>query len=691
MKKALIALLAVAALMVACKPEVVKVSRIQLSQTEASIVVGESLTLKTIISPSDAENQQLAWTSSNEAVATVADGKITAVKEGTATIKAASTDGSNVTAECAVTVVKKAIPVTSIALDESEMSLKPGETLQLTAVVSPKDATVQAVNWRSSDSSVASVDQNGLVTALAGGSANITASATDGSNVASDPCVITVLEAKPMFAKYKNIRLYQGQNLSNETTVWVYYGEETDWANREIIYAPNATCKSSNEGVITVAKVSEDEDEDFSVNVTSVGIGEAKIIITDINGTTLEIPVKVDPIPEMTEDWLPGISLVSTKQLYDESTGKGWFAQGDRSLDFGFAPGTECFHVKNHASGASETTGTNYLVAQCKFDKVDISAIPNPALYIRFYCSNVAALNLNGANSQIELASKGMDNQELCWTGGTVFKNWYPEIDQTDNAAIKKLFKLQDGWNVIVLPLDNYAQGDLPGSFNPFDPKKVCYFRWYSDPYNTDLSKFPDLDIAIDQLRIVDWTEYDAVDCKELWMQSGTANNWGAYGWKDELDGHHGVFGGVNEYMGATYTHIWLRARYDAFKARRYSVPANIDVSELKLVWHIWVDDPDFFNKVTTTVEICSGPSTNDTKNFKWTHNHPGMPHDVNYQHGWNTIEEELSTGIGEGTPADIRDMYTFRIVFTNNYASGEQPNPGRNTYYIDDIRLVKK
>ena len=676
MKRALIALLAVVAMAASCNPEpgVVKVTGVKLNQNTASVVEGESLTLKAIVSPSDAENKELSWKSSNDAVATVdQSGKVTGKKEGSATITATSTDGTDVSDKCELTVVKKAILVTAIGLDESEATLRPDETLQLTAVVSPKDATVQAVTWSSSDSGVATVDQNGLVKAVGGGITNITAASTDGSNIVSDPCVVTVIVPQPIFAKYKQITLREGQNLTADCCIWVYYGSETDYLNSDDLMAPMATCTSSNEGVVTVAKVSEEDDENFAINVYSVAPGTAEITVTEINGAEIKIPVTVTPMGEITEDWLPGISLLDPTHLYDDK-GKGWYADGERFLGDGYALGTQCFHVKN--IGRTDGDGNPrsvYLVAQAKFDRVDISAIKNPALYVRAYVSDVSRLICHDARSQFELASQGMDDEELTWTGGRVFTNW-------PACAATAHFELHNGWNTIVMPLD-YAEGDKTG----FRPGKVNWFRWYSDPGDQavggeyDLSG-GDLEFAIDQLRVIDWTEYDAIDYSQIWMESGTANNWGAYEWKDELDGHHGVFGATDDFLYKAISNFWLRARRNAWLPREYSIPCNMTPEELKFVWNYWVDDPEYFASVDTRIELCTGATNYDKDNFSWSY----VPGAITLKKGWNTLEQDMAS---HSDTVDPHSLFTFRMVLT----PGDNSKPSRHSYYIDDLRIVPK
>ena len=132
----------------------------------------------------------MTWTSDNEEVATVDEnGLVTAVSAGEANITATAVDGSGVTATCKVTIAPKL--VTSVTLDESELTIEKGFTEQLTATVAPDDADNLSLAWTSDNEEVATVDENGLVTAVGEGTATITATANDGSGVSAS-CVVTV-------------------------------------------------------------------------------------------------------------------------------------------------------------------------------------------------------------------------------------------------------------------------------------------------------------------------------------------------------------------------------------------------------------------------------------------------------------------------------------------------------------------
>ena len=162
-----------------------------ISESSLTLTLPETAQLTAIITPSDATNQVLNWTSSNTSVATVdANGFITTKAVGSTTIKATTTDGTNLSATCQVTVNKQY--VTSIALNETRLVMHIGETAQLLADVQPENASNPALSWSTGNSTIATVDNNGLVTALAGGTTYIRASATDGSYVSAN-CTIEVL------------------------------------------------------------------------------------------------------------------------------------------------------------------------------------------------------------------------------------------------------------------------------------------------------------------------------------------------------------------------------------------------------------------------------------------------------------------------------------------------------------------
>ena len=171
-----------------CRVTVIKyVSSISLSESEISLFAGETIKLTATVNPTDATHRKLAWTSTDEAVATVEDGTVTARGNGSALIVATSTDGSSIEAICHVTVTT---PVSSIALSETQIEMRPGDFKVLTATVLPESASDKTLTWTSSAPAVADV-QNGIVLAYSNGTALVTAAATDGSGTTAT-CKVTV-------------------------------------------------------------------------------------------------------------------------------------------------------------------------------------------------------------------------------------------------------------------------------------------------------------------------------------------------------------------------------------------------------------------------------------------------------------------------------------------------------------------
>lgn len=151
---------------------------ITLDKQEINIVVGGNERIIATILPSNAYDKRILWTSSNIEVATVNDnGIITGNKSGEAEIKASTLDGK-ISSICKVIVSNK--EVEKIELVESKISLSIGQTKQIKAIIFPSDATLQTLKYSSSNTEVATVNENGLITANALGNTEITITDEEG-------------------------------------------------------------------------------------------------------------------------------------------------------------------------------------------------------------------------------------------------------------------------------------------------------------------------------------------------------------------------------------------------------------------------------------------------------------------------------------------------------------------------------
>ena len=171
----------------------VSVTGVSLNKTSMSMTVGDTQTLTATITPSNATDKSVTWSSNNTSVATVSSsGVVTAKAAGMATITVKTTDGSK-TATCTVTVKAATVSVTGVSLDNTSITMTEGTTQTLTATVAPENATDKSVTWSSNNISVATVSSSGVVTAKAAGTATITVKTNDSGKTAT--CTVTVKAA----------------------------------------------------------------------------------------------------------------------------------------------------------------------------------------------------------------------------------------------------------------------------------------------------------------------------------------------------------------------------------------------------------------------------------------------------------------------------------------------------------------
>ena len=181
---------------------------VSLDKTELILAQGELAALIATVYPEYAMNTNVSWKSENESVAKVdATGLVTAISAGTSIITATATNGTDDTSDdkaaiCLVTVTSASVPiidetsVTDITLNKDTFSLKEGQATRLIANVKPETATNKTIIWSSENIDVATINENGVVTAISEGTTKITATATNGTADSSDDiwtiCYITV-------------------------------------------------------------------------------------------------------------------------------------------------------------------------------------------------------------------------------------------------------------------------------------------------------------------------------------------------------------------------------------------------------------------------------------------------------------------------------------------------------------------
>ena len=284
--------------------DTVNLEGITLNKTSINIKELESETLKIIYNPSNATNTKVTWKSSNQNIVTVDNnGKITAVKPGSATITVISNDGGHVST-CKVTVEALTKNVTNITLDKKELNIVAGEKATLKVTVNPSYAENKNVKWESSDEKIVTVE-NGEILALKKGTAEIKVISEDGNKEAI--CVVNV-SSPPITGisfKEKEKTVYIGS-----TEILSTINEPT---NSEL---ESAIWTSSNETVATVE----------NGKIKTLSLGETIITVSNEDNTiTASINIKViDKPKEKLKIEIEGYNLnfAPEKTTYELEIGK---------------------------------------------------------------------------------------------------------------------------------------------------------------------------------------------------------------------------------------------------------------------------------------------------------------------------------------------------------------------------------
>lgn len=181
----------------------VSIAEVRIVPPEVTLSVGEEKQLSIVTTPDGVSYERLEWTSSDTEVVTVdSNGKVTALSAGQADITVIVFQNAEIQVSDTITIIVEAaeepvIPVTGIRIETDVTEVKAGESIQLTAITTPDNATFKGVEWRSSNPDIAMVDDNGVVTGVTSGEAIITAVSVQPSEygVIEDSIIIKVTEA----------------------------------------------------------------------------------------------------------------------------------------------------------------------------------------------------------------------------------------------------------------------------------------------------------------------------------------------------------------------------------------------------------------------------------------------------------------------------------------------------------------
>ncbi len=258
--------------------------RLKLSPTNVTLKPGETANVSFSVTPKNLMEHTVRWESENTFIATVsASGKITAKAAGTTHIIATLESGE--TARVTVTVSGKA--VTSLVIQDSDIELEVGESAVFTYIMN-EDADDKRVHWESDDKTVATVDQNGRVTAVGGGIATITLTAVNGRTATASVYVPSEVRTIKLYPETAEI----GVNATLDMDAYIFPGNARD---RTLTWA------SSDESVAVI---------DENGHITGIAPGTCMIRASSVNGINAFASLTVNYLPD-TVTLTPDIIVLS--------------------------------------------------------------------------------------------------------------------------------------------------------------------------------------------------------------------------------------------------------------------------------------------------------------------------------------------------------------------------------------------
>ena len=335
-------------------------------------------------------------------------------------------------------------------------------------------------------------------------------------------------------------------------------------------------------------------------------------------------------------------------------------------------------------------TVDGYKIAEVFFDKrVNVKSIKNPALFIRMYIDDVDKfITLDtGEHGEPIIEIRSTEalgtyeevNTRVFWSLTDVFTNME---HATENAKQT----LHSGWNNIVLPFDRAQQY----GFTPdYDIDNLTYFRFHQ-MYKKGSIIVPDFKPTVfkfDQIRVIDWTEFEACDNFAMWRDKPAQQN--QYSYVDDTQGQAQgrscitcedvLMNGISSY------------RLEMWPGLEYCIPAVNNVEDLAFEFKFMIDDPALLMEhFQFNVEIASH-FTPDTNGFDFAYGMHGDPWPIELKEGWNTIKvnfEDVMSSL-EGADWDPHCIRYFRLILTPIDQTNAQVT--YHTFKLDDLRIVRK
>ena len=483
-------------------PKDIKVESVAIEPTELTIIIDESSQLTAVITPENATNKNVNWKSSDESVAKVAAGKVTAIKVGSATITATTEEGGKI-ASCKVTVKEKPVAVTGVKMVISSSTIFSCNSQQLYCVIAPSNATNKTVKWSSSDESVATVSSSGNVTGVSSGYATITVTTEDGGFTAESKIIGTVpISVTGITLNKSSVTLLEGEqdHLVAIVTPANATNKKIEWTSSNTSVATvsdNGTVTAIATGNATITAITEDKGFEATCEV------EVREIIIDIPDANFknylvnrarfdtngdgEISLKEAKIPTTIDCSSKGIGSLEGIQYFTALTSLNCSTNSLTSIDL-----------------SANTALTNLYCHKNTLTSLDLSN-DTALTYLSCYTNKLTALDLS-------------DNTSLTYL--SCYKNSLTSLDLSANTALTNLDCNSNKLTSLELPSSTAltwvdCHGNLLTTVDLSSNTALTYFRCYNNQLTSlDVSKntaLTFLDFFTNQLTSLDVSKNTAL------------------------------------------------------------------------------------------------------------------------------------------------------------------------------------
>lgn len=405
------------------------IEKVDINKTELTLIKGDAETLTASVTPTDAKDTKVYWTSANRNIATVNnEGKVTGIAGGETTIYARSADAT-VYAECKV---KVDVPVTNLVLNKQQVTMLQNETHILVPIVSPDDATNKVVQWSSSNKEVVQITDNGVLIGLKQGRAVVTALIRDDYGTHTATCTVVLPES--LLVDVNEVRLNKHsltmQKGTRETLQATIY--PADATNKTMVWT------SSNKNVAIV---------NANGRITALSAGKTTITVTSVSGGETDSCEVTVTAPE--EVAVKGVSITPSQLQMDKGESKTLTANinpsNSSNKNVTWTSSNENVAVVNSggrvtAIGVGKTTITARTVdggytATCE---INVSKANTKVTGVRL---NKTGMTLNaGETSQVraEVLPYDATNQKVTWSSNA---KEIADVDQEGNITCKSAGK----------------------------------------------------------------------------------------------------------------------------------------------------------------------------------------------------------------------------------------------------------